>query len=172
MVPFLSIFGHFIGAHFGTRSAKEGARWAQESHQELQRAKKLHFKKLKKPKFFSVFGSRGFPREPQEAREGSQETPKEIPKVVQNLVKNWSKSEPKNEQNKLFPRVKISLWPAAFFVVFVAMGPSKNAYFEDVFKMPKNCARCLKTVPKWFKNGSRLPKLFKIAPKIRPYKDS
>ena len=26
LVPFLSIFGHFIGAHFGTRSAKEGAR--------------------------------------------------------------------------------------------------------------------------------------------------
>ena len=45
LVPFLSIFGNNFGAHFGTRSAKEGARWAQESHQELQRAKKLHFQK-------------------------------------------------------------------------------------------------------------------------------
>ena len=26
LVPLVSIFGHFIGAHFGTRSAKEGAR--------------------------------------------------------------------------------------------------------------------------------------------------
>ena len=26
LVPFLCIFGRFIGAHFGTRSAKEGAR--------------------------------------------------------------------------------------------------------------------------------------------------
>ena len=66
-------------------------------------------KSLKNPKFFSVFGSRGFPREPQEAREGSQETPKEIPKVVQNLVKKWSKSEPKNEQTKRFPILKKSL---------------------------------------------------------------
>ena len=37
-------------------------------------------KTSKNLKFFSVFGSRGFPREPQEAREGSQETPKETPK--------------------------------------------------------------------------------------------
>ena len=45
LVPLVSIFGHFIGAHFGTRSAKEGARTAQESHQELQRNKKLHCQK-------------------------------------------------------------------------------------------------------------------------------
>ena len=57
-------------------------------------------KTLKNLQFFSVFGSRGFPREPQEAREGSQETPKETPKGVQNLVKKWPKSEPKNEQKK------------------------------------------------------------------------
>ena len=47
---------------------------------------------------------------------------------------------------------------------FEAMGPSKNAYFEDVFKMPKNGP---KMIPKWFK----IPKLLKIAPKIRPHKD-
>ena len=63
-------------------------------------------KTLKNHKFFSVFGCRGFPRELQEAREGSQETPKETPKGVQNLVKKWPKSEPKNEQKKGFPRGK------------------------------------------------------------------
>ena len=37
-------------------------------------------KTLKNHQFFIVFGSRGLPREAQEAREGSQETPKETPK--------------------------------------------------------------------------------------------
>ena len=55
-------------------------------------------KTLKNLPFFSVFGCRGLPRELQEAREGSQETPKETPKGVQNLVKKWLKSEPKNAQ--------------------------------------------------------------------------
>ena len=55
-------------------------------------------KTLKNQQFFSVFGCRGLPRESQEARQGSQETPKETPKGVQNLVKKWLKSEPKNEQ--------------------------------------------------------------------------
>ena len=49
-------------------------------------------KTLKNLQFFSVFGCRGFPRELQEAREGSQETPKETPKggpkLGQQLVKN------------------------------------------------------------------------------------
>ena len=54
------------------------------------------------------------------------------PKVVQNLVKKWPKSEPKNEQKKWFPRGKKSLWPASLGAAFEAMGPSKNAYFEDV----------------------------------------
>ena len=51
------------------------------------------------------------------------------------------------------------------------MGPSKNAYFEDVFKMAKKLLKMPKNgskmIPKWFK----IPKLLKIAPKIRPYKD-
>ena len=49
-------------------------------------------KTLKNLKFFSVFGCRGFPRERQQAREGSQETLKETPKggpkLGQQLVKN------------------------------------------------------------------------------------
>ena len=48
-------------------------------------------KTLKNLNFFIVFGCRGLPRELQEAREGSQETPKETPKggakIGQNVVK-------------------------------------------------------------------------------------
>ena len=73
--------------------------------------------------------------------------PKRHPKVVQNLVKKWLKSEPKNGQKKTRFMLKKSLRPVSWGPVFEAMGPSKNAYFEDVFKMPKNCSRCLKTVP-------------------------
>ena len=77
--------------------------------------------------------------------------PKRHPKVVQNLVKKWLKSEPKNEQTNTSFILKISLWPVAAGAVFEAMGPSKNAYFEDVkklFKMPKNDP---KMIQKWFK---------------------
>ena len=66
-------------------------------------------KTLKNLKFFSVFGSRGLPREPQEAREGSQETPKETPKGGQKLVKKLLKSEAKNEQTNTISYEKISL---------------------------------------------------------------
>ena len=77
--------------------------------------------------------------------------PKRHPKVVQNLVKKWPKSAPKNEQKKWFPTLKKSLWPVSLGVRFEAMGPSKNAYFEDVkklFKMPKNDPKMIQT---WFK---------------------
>jgi hypothetical protein len=46
---------------------------------------------------------------------------------------------------------KISLRPGSWGGVFEAMGPSKNAYFEDVkklFKMPKNDPKMIQT---WFK---------------------
>ena len=56
-------------------------------------------------------------------------------------------------------------------LVFEAMGPSKNVYFEDVLKMAKNFLKLSKNgskmIPKWFK----VPKLLKIAPKIRPHED-
>ena len=58
--------------------------------------------------------------------------PKRHPKVVQKLVKKWLKSEPKNEQTNTISIVRISLRPASRGPVFEAMGPSKNAYFEDV----------------------------------------
>ena len=49
-------------------------------------------KPLKNTLFLHVFGSRGLPREPQEAQEGSQEAPKEL----QNPQKKESKIGPKN----------------------------------------------------------------------------
>ena len=69
------------------------------------------------------------------------------------------------------PILKISLRPVVLAAVFEAMGPSKNAYFEDVFKMAKKLLKMSKNgpkmIPKWFK----IPKLLKIAPKIRPHED-
>ena len=50
---------------------------------------------------------------------------------------------------------KISLWPVVLGAVFEAMGLSKNAYFEDVFKMAKKLLKMPKNGPKmiqkWFK---------------------
>ena len=50
-------------------------------------------KTLKNHLFLKVFGSRGLPREPQEAQEGSQEAPKEL----QNPKKKGSKIGSKND---------------------------------------------------------------------------
>ena len=51
--------------------------------------------------------------------------------------------------------LKKPLWPVAVVAVFEAMGPSKNAYFEDVFKMAKKLLKMPKNgpkmTPKWFK---------------------
>ena len=75
-------------------------------------------KTLKNLMFFSVFGSRGLPRESQDARQGSQETPKETPKGVQNLVKKWLKSEPKNAQTNTSSMLKKSLRPVPYVCLF------------------------------------------------------
>ena len=58
--------------------------------------------------------------------------PKRHPKVVQKLVKKWSKSAPKNEQKKRFLILKKIALTGGCGDVFEAMGPSKNAYFEDI----------------------------------------
>ena len=92
LVTFWTTFGDHFGAHFRTRSAKEGARWAQEGHQELQRPTKLHFQKSGfRVRLSAFFRSWGLPREPQEAQEGSQEAPKEL----LNPKKKGSKIDPK-----------------------------------------------------------------------------
>ena len=81
--------------------------------------------------------------------------PKRHPKVVQNLVKKWPKSAPKNEQKKPASVFKKSLWPSAFWVVFVAMGPSKNAYWRCLKEnLPDKNGKAKngpKLIPKWFK---------------------
>ena len=81
--------------------------------------------------------------------------PKRHPKVVQKLVKKWSKSEPKNEQTKTISYKKKFALTGPLGAVFEAMGLSKNAYFEDVFKMAKKLLKMPKNGPKmiqkWFK---------------------
>ena len=94
--------------------------------------------------------------------------PKWFPKVVQKVIKKLVKNDTKNDQKgskklgpKRVPKLKKSLWPQ---LVFQRLGLLKTLTWR--------CLKdSLKTVPKWFQNGSRLPKLLKIAPKIRPYKD-
>ena len=49
-------------------------------------------KTLKNHVFFLSFGSKGLPREPQEAQEGSQEAPKEI-------------QDPKKKRSKIDPKI-------------------------------------------------------------------
>ena len=140
--------GNFPGFILGPDRPKRGQDEPKRAIRSSKSQEAAFSKTLKNLPFFNVFGCRGLPRESQEARQGSQETPKEIPKVVQNLVKKWSKSEAKNEQKKREGCLKEIAPTAGYPAVFEAMGLSKNAYFEDVFKMPKNCSRCLKTVPK------------------------
>ena len=81
--------------------------------------------------------------------------PKRHPKVVQNLVKKWSKSELKTEQKKREGTYKKIALTGSGLAVFEAMGLSKNAYFEDVFKMAKKLLKMPKNGPKmiqkWFK---------------------
>ena len=67
------------------------------------------------------------------------------------MVKKWTQNWAKKTISYL---KKIAL--TGFFAgVFEAMGPSKNAYFEDVFKMAKKLLKMPKNgpkmIPKWFK---------------------
>ena len=92
---FGSFFEHFWEPFWGPFWDQIGQRGGKMSPREpsgASKSQKAAFSKtLKNLKFFSVFGSRGLPREPQEAREGSQETPKETPKgdpkIGQKVVK-------------------------------------------------------------------------------------
>ena len=79
-----SFFEHFWEPFWGPFWDQIGQRGGKMSPREpsgASKSQKAAFSKtLKNLQFFTVFGSRGLPREPQEAREGSQETPKETPK--------------------------------------------------------------------------------------------
>ena len=172
MVTFWFLFWTFLGTILGLILGPDRPKRGQDEPKRAIRSSKSQkaafSKSLKNLQFFSVFGSRGFPREPQEAREGSQKTPKEI----QRWSKTWSKSgqkvNPKTSKKSDYLSWKNRSDRLLASRLFRPWGLLKTL----TSKMSKNCSRCLKTIPKWFKNGSRLPKLFKIAPKIRPYKDS
>ena len=143
------------------KDLQEKPRWAQEGHQERQRAFSTT---LKKQRFLHVFGSRGLPRKPQEAREGSQETPKETPKggpkIGQKVVKKCTQKWAKKASSALIISLKVALTACNF---------QKLGFLKT---LTWRCLKdSLKMLPKWFQNGSRLPKVLKIAPKIRPYKD-
>ena len=123
---FGSFFDHFL-EHFWSpfwdpfwdQIGPKGGKMSPRGSSGASKNQKAAFSKtLKDLQFFSVFGSRGFPREPQEAREGSQKTPKEI----QRWSKTWSKSgqkvNPKLSKKKRLMGAKISLrpgWLVRFF---------------------------------------------------------
>ena len=98
-----SFFEHFWEPFWGPFWDQIGQRGGKMSPREpsgASKSQKAAFSKtLKNLEFFCVFGSRGLPREPQEAREGSQETPKETPKggpkigqtVVKKGTQKWAK---------------------------------------------------------------------------------
>ena len=91
----------------------------------------------------------------QEAREGSQETPKETPKggpkLGQNVAKKWIQKRAK----KMITYLKKIALTGFFLGPFLRPWGSKNAYFEDVFKMAKKLLKMPKNGPKmiqkWFK---------------------
>ena len=123
MASFLEHFWEQFWGPFWDQIGQRGGKMSPREPSGASKSQKAAFSKtLKNLQFFSVFGSRGFPREPQEAREGSQETPKETPKGVQNLVKKWLKSEPKNAQIKDNIYAKISLRPVVMVAVFWGHG--------------------------------------------------
>ncbi len=78
-------------------------------------------KTLKNHQFFCVFGSRGFPREPQETQEGSQEepkVPKSGPKSDQIVGQKWhqklSRMKPESWSKKGSTFKKIALTGSTF----------------------------------------------------------
>ena len=96
---FDQLFDHFLD-HFwepfwGPLWDQIGQRGGKMSPREpsgASKSQKTAFSKtFKRCMFFNVFGSRGLPRELQEAQEGSQEAPKEL----QNLKKRDPKMDPK-----------------------------------------------------------------------------
>ena len=98
--------------------------------------------------FLKVFGYRGFSRKPQEAQDGSQETPKETPKDGQKLVKKLLKSETKTEQNEPQTTMAYIQKIALTGAVFSDIGPSNNAYFEKK-KRSQNDSKMVQDCPNW-----------------------
>ena len=82
MEPFWDPFWDQIGQRGGKMSPREPSG--------ASKSQKAAFSKtLKNFRFLKVFGSRGLPREPQEAQEGSQEAPKELQNPKKG-IQNWT----------------------------------------------------------------------------------
>ena len=100
---FGSLFGHlldhfwrpFWGPFWDQIGPRRGQDEPKRAIKSFKDPKSNLFKNIKNPSVFLMFlGSRGLPREPQEAQEGSQEAPKEL----QNLPKKGSKNRPQKSQ--------------------------------------------------------------------------
>ena len=96
LITFWSLFGPLLALFWSSFWEKNGPRRGQDEPRRAVKSFKEQkiciFKNIGKPLVFSRFsGSKGLPREPQEAQEGSQEAPKEL----QNLKKTASKNGPK-----------------------------------------------------------------------------
>ena len=168
---FGAVLGTILGPILGPDRPKRGQDEPKRAIRSFKEPKSCIFKNLKKPPVFEGFWVRRPPkrasRDPRRLSRGTQRAPKP-PKKIQKVIKKLVKNSTKNDQKvtkKLGPNrgsfLKISLWPGALFVTSGLLKMLTWRCLKD----------SLKTVPKWFQNGSRLPKVFKIAPKIRPYKD-
>jgi hypothetical protein len=73
------------------------------------------------------------------------------------LIKKWLKSDSQKEQINTISMLKISLRPVSWGIVFEVMGSSKNAYFENVFKMPKKLLKMLKNGPNMIQKWVKIP---------------
>ena len=71
------LLGTILGPIFGPDRPKRGQDEPKRAIRSFKDQKTAFSKPLKNIWFLHVFGSRGFPREPQEAQEGSQEAPKD-----------------------------------------------------------------------------------------------
>ena len=82
----------YLEPHLGIRFAQEATRWAQESHQELQRPKNSLFITLKKPMVFTRFWVQRLPkrasRGPRRLPRGNQRAPKPKEKLKINERQN------------------------------------------------------------------------------------
>ena len=136
--------GTILGPILGPDRPKRGQDEPKRAIRISKSQKAAFSKSLKNPQFFSVFGSRGFPRKPQEAREGSQKTPKEI----QRWSKTWSKSgqkvNPKTSKKSDYLSWKNRSDRLHWRPLLRPGGLLKTL----TSKMFKNCSRCLKTIPK------------------------
>ena len=156
MANFWCFFWAFLGIFLGVILGSDGHRAGKMSIKEPSTSSKSEIvgfsKTLKNLLFFSVFGCRGFPRECQEPRYRSQETPKETPMGGPKLGEKVAKKvNPKMCKKNLVWECKKSLWPALVWVLFMAMGLSKMAHCEDVKKLLKMLKNGPNMIKKRFK---------------------